>query len=213
MNWIQTKQPNNLVLPPHSLEYLEHMVPHPPPVTSLVWVFISHICAGPHTLQTCILLITSLNPSLYPHFRELCLCLQLLRCHLWSIELLCLYFYWLQLFLSLFSMAQISVIWGKQVFFFFFPVWIILLTLSKNLSLLQKVFCTRGKWNFIDLPPIRQRKVRFLYLYITWMTIFFLMLLLSFCLLECFLPLLTKSTRLQQEILKLFHFLSRWWFC
>ena len=28
------------------------------------------------------------------------------------------YFYWLQLFLFLFSMAQICVIWGKQVFFF-----------------------------------------------------------------------------------------------
>ena len=50
----------------------------------------------------------------------------------------------------------------------------ILLTLSKNFNLLQKVFCTRGKWNFIDLPPIRQRKVRLLYLYITWMMIFFL---------------------------------------
>ena len=56
----------------------------------------------------------------------------------------------------------------------FFSVWMFLLTLTKNFNLLQKVFCTRGKWNFIDLPPIRQRKVRLLYLYITWMTIFFL---------------------------------------
>ena len=49
-----------------------------------------------------------------------------LRCHLWSIELLCLYFCWLQLFLFLFSMCNF---WETDVF----SVWMILLTLSKNL--------------------------------------------------------------------------------
>lgn len=118
MNWIQTKQPKNLVLPPHSLEYLWSAWSHTR-LQSPAWFGSSLpiICAGPHSLQTCILLITSLNLSPYPHFRELCLCLQLLRWYLWSIELLCLYFYWLRLFLFLFSMAQICAIWGKQVFF------------------------------------------------------------------------------------------------
>lgn len=102
----------------------------PLPVTMLVLSLHFHSLCQPTDLTTQILLIASLNLSPYPHCRMLCLCLHLLKCHLWSIQLLCLYFYWLQLFLFLFSMAQISVIFGKQMFF---SVWTILLIEQKSI--------------------------------------------------------------------------------